>query len=93
MNTWYWEHVKPGLAVETAKVNAHTQLARLLTYKQYRRAIGRYARTYPALVQHFIHMLLHNVQFIRTKSVLLMAWGWCVFIDKVNSMVECTMWS
>ena len=93
MNTWYWEHVKPGLTVETAKVNTHTQLARLLTYKQYRRAVGRYARTYPALVQHFIHMLLHNVQFIRTKSVLLMAWGWCVFIDKVNSMVECTMWS
>ena len=73
MNTWNWEHVKPGLAVEAAKVDTHPQLARLFTYKQYRCAVGRYARAYPALFQHFIYMLLHNIQFIRAKSVLLMA--------------------
>ena len=78
---------------ETAKVNAHTQLACLLVYKQYRCTIGQYARAYPALFQHFIDMLLHNIQFIRAKSVLLTAWGWCVFVDKVNGMVKCTMWS
>ena len=93
MNTWYWEHVQPGLMVETAKVNTHTQFARLFTYKQYRHVVGRYARTYPALFQHFIHMLLHNIQFVRAKSVLLMAWGWCVLVNKVNGMVKRTMWS
>ena len=93
MNTWYWEHVKPGLTVEAAKVDSHTQLARLLTYKQYRRIVGQYTRTYPALFQHFIYMLLHNIQFIRAKLVLLMAWGWCVFVNKVNGMVKRTMWS
>ena len=93
MNTRYWEHVKPGLAVETVKVNTHTQLARLFTYKQYRRTVGQYTRVYPALFQHFINMLLHNIKFIRAKSVLLMAWGWCIFINKVNGMVKCTMWS
>ena len=93
MNTWYWEYVKPGLMVEAAKVNTHTQLACLLTYKQYRHTVGQYARAYPALFQHFIDMLLCNIQFVCAKSVLLMAWGWCVFINKVNGMVKCTMWS
>ena len=79
--------------VEAAKVNSHTQLAHLFKYKQYRRTVGRYARAYPALFLHFINMLLHNIQFIRAKLVLLMAWGWCVFVDKVNGMVKCTMWS
>ena len=93
MNTWYWEHVKPGLMVETATVDTHMQLARLLAYKQDRCTVGQYTRTYPALFQHFIHMLLHNIQFVRAKSVLLMAWGWCVFVNKVNGMVKRMMWS
>ena len=93
MNMWYWEHVKPGLKVEAVKVNTHTQLARLLMYKQYGRTVGQYNRTYPALFQHFINMLLHNIQFIRAKLVLLMAWGWCIFVNKVNGMVKCMMWS
>ena len=93
MNTWYWEHVKPGLTVETAKVNTHTQLARFFVYKQYRRTVGRYTRMYPALFQPLIHMLLHNIRLVHAKSVLLMAWGWCIFVNKVNGMVKCTMWS
>ena len=40
MNMWYWEHVKPGLMVEAAKVDTHMQLARLLMYKQYGRTVG-----------------------------------------------------
>ena len=93
MNTWYWEHVKPGLMDETAKVNAHMQLAHLLMYKQYRCTIGQYTRAYPALFQHFIDKLLHNIQLVHAKSALLMAWGWCIFVNKVNGMVKCTMWS
>ena len=93
MNIWYWEYVKPGLTVETTKVNAHMQLARLLTYKQHRRTIGQYARAYPALFQHFIDVLLHNIKFVHAKLVLLMAWGWCVFVNKVNGTVKCMMWS
>ena len=93
MNTWYWEHVKPGLMVETAKVNTHTQLARLFVYKQDRCTVGRYARAYPAFFQYFIYMLLHNIQFIHAKLVLLMVWGWCIFVNKVNGMVKRTMWS
>ena len=73
MNTWYWEHVKPGLTVETAKVNAHTQITRFLTYKQYWCTVGQYARAYPALFQHFIDVLLHNIEFVCAKLVLLMA--------------------
>ena len=93
MNTWYWEHVKPGLMVETAKVNTHTQFARAFMYKQYRCTVVRYARLYPALFQHFIDMLLHNIEFVCAELVLLMAWGWCVFVNKANGMVKCTMWS
>ena len=93
MNTWYWEHVKPGLMVVVAKANAHAQLSHLFMYKQYRCTVGQYARAYPALFQHFINVLLHNIKFVRAKPVLLMAWGWCIFINKVNGMVKCMMWS
>ena len=48
---------------------------------------------YPALFQHFIDVLLHNIKFVCDKLVLLMAWWWCVFIDKVNGMVKWKMWS
>ena len=93
MNTWYWEHVKPGLAVETAKVDTRTQLSHFLAYKQYWRTVGQYARMYPTLFQHFSDMLLYKIEFVRAKSILLMAWWRCIFIDKINGKVNWAMWS
>ena len=49
MNTWYWECVKPGLVVDTAKVDTHTQLPHFLAKKQDWRTVGGYAGMYPAL--------------------------------------------
>ena len=91
MNMWYWEYVKPGLMVEAAKVDTHAQLARPFMDKQYWHTIGQYTRTYPALFQHFINVLLHDIEFVCTKSVLLMVWWWCIFINKVNGMIKCMM--
>ena len=88
MNTWYWEHVKPGLVVETAKVDIHTQLSHLLVYKQDWHTVGQHARVYPTLFQYFSDVLLHIVEFVHTKLILLMAWWRCIFIDKVNGMVK-----
>ena len=93
MNTWYWEHVKLGLVVETAKVDTHMQLSRFLAYKQDWHTIGQHVRMYATLFQHFIYMLRHNIEFVHTKSILLTAWWWCTFINKVNGMVKRTMWS
>ena len=73
MNTWYWEHVKPGLAVETAGVDTHMQLSRFLAYKQDWRTIGQHARAYPALFQHFSNVLLHNIKLACAKLILLVA--------------------
>ena len=81
MNTWYREHVEPGLAVETAEVDAHPQLSRFLAHKQDGCAVRRHTRANPALFQHIINMLLHNLKFIGAESILLMAGRCCIFVE------------
>ena len=75
MNMWYWEHFKPSLMVEAARVSLQMQLSHLLVYKQDQCSIGQHAWEYPGLFQHFIHMLLHNIKLIHTLLILLVVQG------------------
>ena len=92
MNTWYWEHLKPVLMVETAKISAQMQLSHILAYKQDLCSAEQHTRAYPALLQYFIHMFLHNIKLICTQHILLIVQGRCILINKVNGMVKQTMW-